>query len=405
MAELTPAGYKLKNQNDWFEQERSLYLSIDTEWILDPSSPDGLKVAHDAEIFSALDETLYRAWASKDPAKAVGIDLDAISSITGTFRKRGTPSNVDLTFTGVPGSTILAESILESADTGQRWIVDQTFTVGPAGTVVVPVRCQQLGPVQAEPGTITRMITTIAGVSAVTNLGPATPGSAKEMDSSLRIRRRLAVGRPGNNQVDSLYGLLSGTAGVRRVKIYENPTGSAAVNPNLNPHGLPAHSITILVDGGIVTDLAMAIYLKKNPGVLLNGSGTVVQEWVTSPTIATHRQLITFGRPVYVDIAVSVDVKNDGTLPDDVEAQIKNAIISFAAGESPSGQDGFKTTGFGIGESVPISTMYTPINQVIGRYGNSYVTSLKLDGATANKAIAYNQLSRWLGANITVTKS
>src|SRR5690554_2158867 len=152
MAELTPQGYKLKNQNDWFEQERNLYLNIDSQWILDPSSPDGLKIAHDAEIFSALDESLYRAWASKDPAKAVGIDLDAISSITGTFRSPGTPSNVDLTFTGVAGSIILAESIVESAATGSRWVIDDTYTVGPGGTVVVPARSQQVGAVQAEPG-------------------------------------------------------------------------------------------------------------------------------------------------------------------------------------------------------------------------------------------------------------
>jgi len=403
MAELTPTGYKLKGQNDWFEQERNLYLSIDAEWILDPSSPDGLKAAHDAEIFAALDETLYRAWASKDPAKAVGIDLDAIASITGTFRKPGTPSNVDLTFTGVPGSTILAESIVESADTGQRWIIDQTFTVAPGGTVVVPARSLTIGPVEAEPGTITRMITTIAGVSSVTNASPATPGTDPERDSSLRIRRRLSVGRPGSNQVDSLYGELSQAEGVRRVKIYENPTGSAIVDVDLNPHGLPAHSITILIDGGLATDLAMAIYLKKNPGVLLNGDGTVVQEWVTSPTVPTHQQLITFGRPESVDLEVEVEIKDDGALPDDVEAQIKDAILAFAAGESPSGAEGFKTTGFDIGESVPISTMYTPINQVIGRYGNSYVASLKLDDDTANKTIAYNQLSRWLESNITVT--
>lgn len=405
MAELTPSGYKLKNQNDWFDQERNLYLSIDPQWILDPSSPDGLKIAHDAEIFSALDEALYRAWASKDPAKAIGVDLDIVSSITGTFRKPGTPSNVDLTFTGLPGSMILADSIVESAETGQRWIVDQTFYVGPDGTAVVPARSQQIGQIQAEPNTITRMITTIAGVSAVTNESPATPGTAKEGDSSLRIRRRLEVGRPGSNQVDSLYGILSGSEGVRRVKVYNNPTGSAAVDPDLNPHGLPAHSNTILVDGGIVSDLAMAIYLKKCPGVFLNPDGTPVQEWVTSPTVPSHQQLIKFGRPIYVDITVVVDIKNDGTLPDDVEDQIKDAIISFAAGESPSGQDGFKTTGFDIGESVPISTMYTPINQVIGRYGNSYVNSLTLDGAATNKTIAYNELSRWLDSNITVTTS
>lgn len=405
MAELTPAGYQLKTQNDWFAEEQALYLDIDSEWILDPSSPDGLKVAHDAEIFSALDEALYRAWASKDPAKAVGIDLDAVSSITGTFRKPGTPSNVTVTFTGVPGSLILGESIIESADTGYRWIVDDTYTIAASGAVDVPVRSELLGAIQAEPNTITRIITTIAGVSAVTNANPATPGTLPEADASLRIRRRLAVGKPSNNQVDSLYGALSQADGVRRVKVYENPTGSADVDADLNPFGLPAHSVTILVDGGVDADLAMAIYLKKNPGVLLNGDGTVVQVWVTSPTIATHEQLMTFGRPTYVDPAVVVDIKDDGTLPDDIADEVKASIISFAAGESPTGEDGFKTTGFDIGESVPISTLYTPINQVIGKYGNSYVNSLTMDGATANKTIAYNELSRWLDANITVTTS
>lgn len=405
MAELTPAGYKVKPQNDWFAEERQLYLDIDPEWIVDPSSPDGLKIAHDAEIFSALDETLYRAWASKDPAKAVGIELDAVASITGTFRKPGTPSDVDLTFTGVPGSTILAGSICESSDTGARWVVTQTFTLDVAGQAVVPAQSEEVGPIQAEPGTITRIITTIAGVSAVTNANPATPGTDKERDSNLRIRRRLEVGKSGSNQIDSLYGALSAVDGVRRVKVYNNPTGSAAVDPDLNPHGLPPHSVTILVDGGTSEDVAMAAYLKKNPGVLYNGDGTPESVMVTSPTIATHQQLITFGRPIYVDIEVDVDIKDDGSLPDDVESEIKQSIIEFAAGESPSGADGFKVTGFDIGESVPISTMYTPINQVIGKYGNSYVTSLTLDGATANKSIAYNELSRWLEANITVTRS
>lgn len=405
MAQLTPAGYKIKPQNDWFAEERQLYLDIDSEWILDPSSPDGLKVAHDAEIFSALDETLYRAWASKDPAKATDKDLDTVSSITGTFRKSGTPSDVTLRFTGVPGAQVLAGNVIESAETGSRWVVTQTYTLDSSGNADVPAQSVDVGSVQAEPGTLTRMITTIAGVSAVTNINPATPGTDKERDSSLRIRRRLEVGKPGNNQVDSLYGALSAVDGVRRVKVYNNPTGSAAVDPNLNPHGLPKNSITILVDGGVSADVAMAAYLKKNPGVYYNGDGTPESVWVISPTIATHQQLITFGRPIYVDPAVVVGIKDDGTLPDDVEQEIKDTIIAFAAGESPSGVDGFKVTGFDIGESVPISTIYTPINQVIGKYGNSYVTSLTLDGVAANKTIAYNQLSRWLDANITVTRS
>ncbi|WP_311514762.1 baseplate J/gp47 family protein [Oligella urethralis] len=405
MAELTARGFKRKTQNEYFEEERDLYLDIDPEWTLDPSSPDGLKLAHDAEVFSALDEVLYKAWASKDPNSATHVDLDIVSGITGTLRKDGTPSNVDLTFQGLPGSVILEGSLVESTETGQRWRVNQTFYIAPSGYVVATAQNVEIGANEAEPNTITKMVTVIEGVVSVTNESPATPGTSKESDASLRIRRRLEVGKNSSNMVDSIYGALSGLAGVRRVEVYENDTKSAAYDPDHNPHSLPENSITILVDGGQVDDIAKAIYLKKNPGVMLNGDGTVVQEWVTSPTRSTHQQLITFGRPNYVDIQVAIEVANDGTLPDGYEELIKESIISYSAGESPSGIEGFKTTGFRIGESVPISMIYTPINQVIGRYGASYVTSLTLDGASTNKAIAYNELSRWLESNITVTES
>ncbi|MCQ3823092.1 hypothetical protein JEG40_12095, partial [Streptococcus agalactiae] len=81
----------------------------------------------------------------------------------------------------------------------------------------------------------------------------------------LRVTRATAVGKPGNNQIDSMIGELFGVTGVRRVKVYENDTGSAAVSAD-NPHGLPAHSIAPVIDGGTDDDVAMAIYLKKNPG-------------------------------------------------------------------------------------------------------------------------------------------
>ena len=67
MASLTSTGYVLQTQNEWFSQERQFYLDIDPLWNLDPSTPDGLKMANDAEIFYILDETLQQAYNSKDP--------------------------------------------------------------------------------------------------------------------------------------------------------------------------------------------------------------------------------------------------------------------------------------------------------------------------------------------------
>lgn len=401
MASLTPTGYSLQTQNEWFAQESQFYLDIDPLWNLDPSTPDGLKMAHDAEIFYALDETIQQAYNSKDPNKAKGTDLDIVCSLTGTMRSLGSKSSVVLQLTATPGTLIPAGNTFKSRVTGSRWTTDQAVTADSGGLVTVDATCTVIGPNQAPNDTITDIVDVVAGLAAVTNPSPATPGTDAQRDEQLRVTRATAVGRPGNNQVDSMIGELFSVDSVRRVKVYENDTDSAAVSPE-NPHGLPAHSIAPVVDGGTDADVAMGIYLKKNPGARLYQAGTPFEVEVTSPKYPTNKKVIRASRPIYVDMDMVINIVSDGTLPSDIDAQIKEAVMEFAAGDLIPADVGFKISGFDIGESVPYSTMFTPINKVIGQYGNSYVSLLQLNGAQANVPIAYNQMSRWTESNITV---
>lgn len=400
MAEVTSTGYKLKTQNEWFDEEKQMYLDIDPLWNLDPSTPDGLKLAHDAEVFSALDETLQQAYNSKDPNKASGVDLDVIASLTGTSRSEGTASTVTgFVLSGVasPLTTVPAGTIFESVTTGSRWTLDQQWTLDSSGQAVVDITCTEIGPIEADAGTITRIITTVPGLTSCNNPSPATPGTGIESDSSLRVKRATAVGRPGNNQIDSMLGELYAVDGTRRVKVYENDTNTTDSN------GLPPHSITPIIDGGTDADVAMAIYTKKNPGVALYQDGTPVSVDVTSPTYPDNVKTIKFSRPKYVDMVIAVTIKNDGSLPSNTQDLIQDAFIEFASGGLVPAEFGFKVDGFDIGETVPYSTLYTPINKVIGQYGNSYVQTLTVNGGTTNVAIAFNELSRWTSSNITVT--
>jgi len=402
MAEVTAQGYALKTQNDWFDEERQLYLDIDPAWNLDPSTPDGLKLAHDAEVFGVLDETLQQAYNSKDPNKAVGLDLDVICALTGTSRSEGTPSNVAVTLTGTTGTIIAAGKRIESVTTGSRWTIDQTVTL-VAGTASTTATCTINGPTQADIATLTNIVDIVGGWTGVSNPSVATPGTDEQLDASLRIERATSVGRPGNNQIDSMLGELFVVSGVRRVKIYENDTNSAAVDPVNNPWGLPAHSISVIVDGGAITDVGMAIYIKKNPGVLLNQSGTPVSTTVISPKYPTNSKLIRWATPLYLDMVIAVTVKNDGTLPTNIADLIDEAFLEFTVGTLVPAGDGFKQTGFDIGESVPYLTLTTPINKVLGEFGNSYIQSFTVNGGTTNVAIAFNQLSRWTATNISTT--
>src|ERR1051325_3562140 len=400
MAELTSTGYKLKTQNEWFDEERQMYLDIDPGWNLDPSTPDGLKLAHDAEVFSALDEALQQAYNSKDPNKATGIDLDIVSAITGTTRSEGTPSTISgAILTGVSGTIIPSGTRFKSATTGTTWRLDQTWTLDSSGSAVVTLTSTTVGSVEADVNTLTQIVDTVGGLTSVTNPSPATPGTGIETDSSLRVKRATAVGRPGNNQIDSMLGELFAVSGTRRIRIYENDTNVTDGN------GIPPHSIAPIIDGGSDANVALAIYLKKNPGVMLYQAGTPAMVTVTSPVYPANKKDIRFSRPIYVDMVIVIQIKNDGSLPSQttLEPLIQQAIIEYAAGDLIPTEYGFKPDGFDIGESITYSSLYTPINKVIGSYGNSYVNSMTLNGSSQNVIIDFNELSRWTTSNITVS--
>lgn len=403
MAEITDKGYKLKTQNEWFADEVALYKSIDPAWDLDPSTPDGLKAAHDAEVFYALDENTQRAYNSKDPEKAREQELDAIASISGVRRKGGTRSDVTLRFYGNVGAQVLSGAVVESVTTGLKWTTEQTYTIQPSGYVDAQAFADVIGPTAADVGTLTKISTVMGGITSVTNEHAANLGLNPENDSSLRIKRRRAVGKPSANQLDSMYAGLIETQDVRRVAVYNNNSGSASVS-DVNPNGLPAHSMAVIVDGGTDGDVAMSMYLNLNPGPAM--AQPVAAQYqvtvpVTSPTRKSNVQVMKFSRPEDVEISVVANISGDN-FPEDIEDRVKTAIMDYAVGSLLDPALGFRSMGFDIGDDVPYSSMFTPVNKVVGQYTNAFVESLTINGGTANIPVAFNELSRWDRSRITV---
>lgn len=399
MAEITYNGYVLKNQNTWYAEEQQLYLDIDPNWNLDPSSPDGLKLASDAEIFANLDELAQKAYNSKDPNKAKDVDLNVLCALTGTTRSEGTPSSVTLTLTGVNGTVVQAGKIVESVSDGSQWTIDSNVTIA-GGTATVTATCTTNGATPASIGTITKIVNTVGGWQSVTNPTVATLGTDRQSDSLLRVERRRSVARPGNNQLDSMTGELFDVEGVRRVRVYENYTGVTDDN------GLTQHSVAPIIDGGADADIAKAIFIKKNPGCDLYVAGTPVTVEGVYDRYPNNATTITFSRPIYVDMVLTINITDDGSLPVDVEDLIKAAIIDYTQGSLIDSEVGFNSTGFDIGDNVPVRRLDTPINQVIGQYGNAFINTMSVNGYTSGVVpIEFNELTRWSEDNITVILS
>ena len=405
MGSVTDKGYQTKTQNAFFEEEQALYKAIDPDWLLDPSTPDGMKIAHDAEVFGALDQAVKQAYDARDPNKATGYDLDVLRELTGAKRSLGTPSTVTLYLTGAPYTRIPHGSKVKTA-TGVTFETDEDVVIQADGNASVGSHCTENGAIEVSSNTLTQIVDTVGGWYSVTNREIASIGPDRDSDTVFRVKSAKAVAKAGNGIVDNIFAQLFAVSGVRKVQIYSNRTDSDAYHETKNPHSLPDHSMAIIVDGGTDQDVAQAIYDKLAPGVMLYGCDDPIDRTVYSKLYPKSYDVITFSRPVYKDVTIKLTIKDPmGTLPTDSEIQelIRDAYIDFYEGDLLPSGIGFLTTGFDIGDMIPYSRMYTPANKVLGDYTGAFVDTLLLNDQKDNLEIPFNGLARFTRSNITVT--
>ena len=385
MAEITETGYQGKTVNEYYDEEKKRYIDIDPKWNLDVSTPDGLKLATDSEIWATLDALGQQCYNSKDPAKATGLQLDTLAYLTtGKPRKIGTASSVVLKLEGVDGTIVNKDSEFKSTIDGTIWKTILKATIDSTGEVLVSATCTTLGAVDASAGDITNIVSPVAGLSSATNPDSAVPGENPETDTQLRERRQRSVATTGSNQADNMYSVIATLPSVGEVKIYENFSNTTDAN------NVAAHSLGIIVSGGDNQAIADAIYSKKNPGCGLSFLGADaayhVTQSVTSP-VTNNQMNISFSRPEPVTIYLTANISDDGTLPTDADVLISKAIVDYTRGATEYTL-GFRKNGFNIGDDVIFSSLYTPVNQILGSFGASFVTSITIGKASGSQAAA-----------------
>lgn len=242
---------------------------------------------------------------------------------------------------------------------------------------------QEVGAISAPANSLSIIKTPILGWDTVTNVLAATEGRLTETDEELRIRFEDTKFDKSTNILDALYSALLNIQGVENVAVYDNDTDITDGN------GLPPHSVSAIVLGGDDDTIAETIWQNKPYGIPTYGNTTVNiidSQGFTRP--------INFKRPspifIYVDIAITADP----SFPADGIDQIKGYIIQYA-------KDNFT-----VGEDVVYSRLYTPINEVGGHQIDSLTIGLSpAPVGTSNIAIAFDEISQFTSANISITVS
>ncbi|ELP6487456.1 baseplate J/gp47 family protein [Salmonella enterica] len=352
---------------------------------LELDSKDGQMVALVALAVHDANNTAISVYNCFSPVTGYGAALTSNVKINGIARKGATNSTVDLLLTGTAGTTITNGTVKDTNNV--IWRLPASVVIGVDGTVTVTAICSNSGAVAALAGTITTINTPTRGWTSVTNPAAATVGAPAETDAELRIRQGQSVAIPSITPFEGVDGAIANIAGVTRHKLYENDTGKTDGN------GLPPHSISAIVDGGDVTEIARTIRGNKGQGVRTWGKTSV-----TVPDKYGNPHIISFSRPTDVPVYGKITLTVFAGYTSQIGVQIQQAVADYI-------------NRLMIGDQVLLSRIYSPANLGVVSGGNARYYDIQelLIGkspeavAAANINIAYDESASCKPENIIIT--
>lgn len=367
--QITDAGISGPSYADILAQLRITYWGIyGSDAVLDDDSQDGQWIgAGIAQPIYDVDQAVIAAYNSFSPDKAVGAQLSSLVKINGIRRLVPTNSESPVTVSGTVGTQIINGVVGDNAGLGTTWSLPALVTIGDTGTVDVTATCQQEGDIVAGHGTLTVILTPTRGWQSVTNgVNDTTPGQPVESDAALRARQTISVALPSQAIIDGVEASVAAVNGVQRLIVYENDSDVTDGN------GIPSHSISVVVSGGDIADVAKAIALKKPPGTGTYGTTSqIVFDSRGVPRTIKFYELNTVPLRMRIDIH---PIPGTGYVSTTGDA-LKQAVVDFV-------------NGLDIGEDSYLARLYTPANSGATGLGATYVVTAITQARDANPLAA-----------------
>ena len=317
-------GLHIPTYNDILEKlVASMKQIYGDDIYLDNSSPDYQLLSIFALVQADTMQTMAYAYNARSPETAIGASLDSVVKLNGIKRKAASQSTCQVKITGTPFTQILNGAVKDRA--GLIWDLPSNVVIDSSGITYTVVTCRKAGAVSALAGDITQIETPTYGWISVENKVAAVLGNTEETDAQLRERQTISTANPSQTMLAGTKGAIAALKNVSRYAVYENDTNVESVTED-NPHGLPAHSVTCVVEGGTDEDVAEAIFLHKGIGCYTHGD--VVVEYTDQNDYINR---IRFFRPDYKDVFVKVVIKKYTGYISSMTTKVREAVYEYLA--------------------------------------------------------------------------
>lgn len=265
-----------------------------------------------------------------DPDTADGFMQDAIARIYFLTRAPGAPTTVACVCSGNAG-TVIPQGAQARDTSGNLYLAVDGGVIGVGGNVTLTFANAVDGPIPCPSDTLTRIYVAITGWGTINNPAPGILGRDVETRAEFEERRAASVAINARGSLQSIFAAVFAVPDVVDVYVFENVTNDP-IFIGSTAYELSPHSLLVSVVGGTNDAVANAIWLKKDVGCDMNGDTTVtvVDSEGYSPPFPEYE--ITFERPAALPIFVRVELADSASLPVDIVAQVKAAVIATFLG-------------------------------------------------------------------------
>lgn len=304
---LTKAGFKQKDLSSIKDDlESALRREVDPTLHFGSGTITGVLTGIVANQAAQVWEALSGLCNSLKPDSATGRALDALCSLTGTYRYRASYSRVKA-LVKLAAHTSLPKGSRIKTGNGHFFKTTSTITNNSPedASIEADFIAEDTGPKIALSDSAVTIMTPVSGWYSVSILDTYEEGRVDETDDELRIRRIRNLRALGSSTIDSMRSRLGELHGVEAIFIKEGE-----------------QSFEVVIKGGNDLEIAQTIWACKPLGV--KSVGSLVQ---TIHDSIKQERLVRFSRPSLKDLTLHANIKVKQKIE---ENALKNLLAEFA---------------------------------------------------------------------------